>query len=191
MFFAVGTRKDPNISQDIVRNMKYVIPPIQEQTAIATYLDAKCSQIDQLISLKESKIEKLQQYKRSLIYEYVTGKKEVVWLDTDFKDIKKQYNELKALWGTKKSRNLSNEEALRYQDVLELLQERGYIMNLRVDGANLYTKRAEWDGFQDWLKQQIKTSRSLSRREWLIAIVGAGIGALLGQIPTIINLLTR
>ena len=78
MFFAVGTRKDPNISQDIVRNMKYVIPPIQEQTAIATYLDAKCSLIDQLISLKESKIEKLQQYKRSLIYEYVTGKKEVV-----------------------------------------------------------------------------------------------------------------
>ena len=78
MFFAVGTRTDPNISQDIVRNMKYVIPPIQEQTAIATYLDAKCSQIDQLISLKESKIEKLQQYKRSLIYEYVTGKKEVV-----------------------------------------------------------------------------------------------------------------
>lgn len=112
-------------------------------------------------------------------------------MDTDFKDIKKQYNELKALWGTEKSRNLSDEEALRYQDVLELLQERGYIMNLRVDGANLYTKRAEWDGFQDWLKQQIKTSRSLSRREWLIAIVSAGIGALLGQIPTIINLLTR
>ena len=112
-------------------------------------------------------------------------------MDTDFKDIKKQYNELKALWGTEKSRNLSNEEALRYQDVLELLQERGYIMNLRVDGTNLYTKRAEWDSFQDWLEQQIKTSRSLSRREWLIAIVSAGIGALLGQIPTIINLLTR
>ena len=138
-------------------------------------LDTKCAQIDQLISLKESKIEKLQQYKRSLIYEYVTGKK--------------QYNELKALWGTEKSRNLSDEEALRYQDVLELLQERGYIMNLRVDGANLYTKRAEWDGFQDWLKQQIKTSRSLSRREWLIAIVSAAIGALLGQIPSVINLL--
>lgn len=110
-------------------------------------------------------------------------------MDTDFKDIKKQYNELKALWGTEKSRNLSDEEALRYQDVLELLQERGYIMNLRVDGANLYTKRAEWDGFQDWLKQQIKTSRSLSRREWLIAIVSAAIGALLGQIPSVINLL--
>ena len=56
-------------------------------------------------------------------------------MDTDFKDIKKQYNELKALWGTEKSRNLSDEEALRYQDVLELLQERGYIMNL----AHFYT----------------------------------------------------
>ena len=110
-------------------------------------------------------------------------------MDTDFKDIKKQYNELKALWGTEKSRNLSDEEALRYLDVLELLQVRGYIMYLRVDGANLYTKRAEWDGFQDWLKQQIKTSRSLSRREWLIAIVSAAIGALLGQIPSVINLL--
>lgn len=75
--------------------------------------------------------------------------------------------------------------------MLELLQERGYIMNLRVDGTNLYTKRAEWDSFQDWLEQQIKTSRSLSRREWLIAIVGAGVGALLGQIPTIFNLLTQ
>lgn len=110
-------------------------------------------------------------------------------MDTDFKDIKKQYNELKALWGTEKSRSLSDEEALRYQDVLELLQERGYIMNLRVDGANLYTKRAEWDGFQDWLKQQIKTSRSLSRREWLIAIVSTAIGAILGLIPSVINLL--
>lgn len=54
------------------------IPALVEQKQIADYLDAKCSQIDQLISLKESKIEKLQQYKRSLIYEFVTGKKEVV-----------------------------------------------------------------------------------------------------------------
>ena len=54
------------------------IPALVEQKQIADYLDAKCSQIDRLISLKESKIEKLQQYKRSLIYEYVTGKKEVV-----------------------------------------------------------------------------------------------------------------
>lgn len=54
-----------------------VIPPIQEQNQIVDYLDAKCLQIDHLISIKQAKIEKLEQYKQSLIYEYVTGKKEV------------------------------------------------------------------------------------------------------------------
>ena len=41
------------------------------------YLDRQVDKIDKLISSKQSKIEKLEQYKRSLIYEYVTGKKEV------------------------------------------------------------------------------------------------------------------
>lgn len=52
-------------------------PELTEQKAIADYLDEKCFQIDRLIALKQSKIEKLEQYKKSLIYEYVTGKKEV------------------------------------------------------------------------------------------------------------------
>ena len=77
MYYAVGTRKDPNISQDVVRNMKYVIPPIEEQKSMVALLDEKCSQIDSLLAIKQAKIEKLEQYKRSLIYEYVTGKKEV------------------------------------------------------------------------------------------------------------------
>ena len=77
MYYAVGTRKDPNISQDVVRNMKYVIPPMEEQQEIVRLMDGKCSQIDRLLAIKQSKIEKLEQYKRSLIYEYVTGKKEV------------------------------------------------------------------------------------------------------------------
>ena len=49
-----------------------------EQQQIAEYLDKKCSEIDKLISIKQAKIEKLNEYKKSLIYEYVTGKKEVV-----------------------------------------------------------------------------------------------------------------
>lgn len=52
-------------------------PELVEQTEIADYLDGKCTQIDQLISLKQAKIDKLNEYKKSLIYEYVTGKKEV------------------------------------------------------------------------------------------------------------------
>lgn len=53
------------------------VAPIEEQQQIADYLDRKCEQIDRLIAIKQQKIEKLQQYKKSLIYEYVTGKKEV------------------------------------------------------------------------------------------------------------------
>lgn len=52
--------------------------PIEEQQAIADYLDKKCAEIDSLIALKQSKIEQLKEYKKSLIYEYVTGKKEVI-----------------------------------------------------------------------------------------------------------------
>jgi len=52
-------------------------PELFEQQQITDYLDRKCSQIDKLIALKHQKTEKLQQYKKSLIYEYVTGKKEV------------------------------------------------------------------------------------------------------------------
>lgn len=52
-------------------------PPLPEQHSIATYLDEKTSQIDSLISLKQEKIEELKDYKKSIIYEYVTGKKRV------------------------------------------------------------------------------------------------------------------
>ncbi len=53
------------------------LPPEDEQKAIVAYLDKKCAQIDQLIAIKQAKIDKLNEYKKSLIYEYVTGKKEV------------------------------------------------------------------------------------------------------------------
>lgn len=52
-------------------------PPINEQQSIANYLDQKCSEIDELISIKQQKIEKLKDYKKSLIFECVTGKRKV------------------------------------------------------------------------------------------------------------------
>lgn len=52
-------------------------PPLTEQIDIADYLDKKCSQINQLIAIKQHKIDSLEEYKNSIIYEYVTGKKEV------------------------------------------------------------------------------------------------------------------
>ncbi len=52
-------------------------PTISEQQSIADYLDQKCSEIDELISIKQQKIEKLKDYKKSLIFECVTGKRKV------------------------------------------------------------------------------------------------------------------
>lgn len=66
-----------SLSQGLLKSMPVLVPPKTEQQEISDYLDRKCSQIDKLIALKQQKIEKLQQYKKSLIYEYVTGKKEV------------------------------------------------------------------------------------------------------------------
>ncbi len=65
------------ISASNFMNFSLPLPTISEQQAIVSYLDQKCTQIDNLIAIKQKKIEKLQQYKKSLIYEYVTGKKEI------------------------------------------------------------------------------------------------------------------
>lgn len=68
-----------NLTKGIVYDMPFVIPAtIAKQKQISEYLDQKCSQIDRLIAIKQAKIEKLEQYKRSIIYEYVTGKREVM-----------------------------------------------------------------------------------------------------------------
>lgn len=53
------------------------LPPLTEQRAIADWLDAKCADIDATIALKEQKQEKLKAYKKTIIFEYVTGKKQV------------------------------------------------------------------------------------------------------------------
>ena len=59
-------------------NLVYLVPPIDEQKKIADFLDEKCLEINECIAQKEKQIETLQNYKKSLIFEYVTGKKEVV-----------------------------------------------------------------------------------------------------------------
>ena len=63
------------VATDIV-NTSFAFPPLAEQQAIADYLDKKCGEIDELITIKQQKIESLKEYKKSVIYEYVTGKRE-------------------------------------------------------------------------------------------------------------------
>jgi len=64
----------PNISQDKLKTLWIPRPPMDEQRSIAAYLDEKCADIDRLIALKQQKIEALKDYKKSIIYEAVTGK---------------------------------------------------------------------------------------------------------------------
>ena len=67
----------PNISQTKIKNQYYLKPPIEEQHRIVDFLDTKCARIDSIVEDKQKQISTLDEYKKSLIYEYVTGKKEV------------------------------------------------------------------------------------------------------------------
>lgn len=66
-----------NIGADKYSVMPIIVSSLSEQQSIANYLDQKCSEIDELISIKQQKIEKLKDYKKSLIFECVTGKRKV------------------------------------------------------------------------------------------------------------------
>jgi type I restriction modification DNA specificity domain protein len=67
----------PNLNTDIVKAIKIPLPPQEKQEDIVKYLDQKCPAIDKVIADRQVIIEKLGQYKKSLIYEVVTGKKEI------------------------------------------------------------------------------------------------------------------
>lgn len=72
-----GTANQGNIGIENIAKTKLYLPSFEEQEHIISYIDEKCNKIDALISIKQRKIEKLTEYKKSIIYEYVTGKREV------------------------------------------------------------------------------------------------------------------
>lgn len=67
----------PSVRLPMIQDFPVCVPPEDEQLKILEVLSEKTNKIDRFIAVKQTKIEKLEQYKRSLIYEYVTGKKEV------------------------------------------------------------------------------------------------------------------
>ncbi len=68
----------PHLNSGKIKSAPVCVPSIDEQIQAIAFLDAKCAQIDRLLAIKQAKIAKLTEYKKSLIYEYVTGKREVV-----------------------------------------------------------------------------------------------------------------
>lgn len=75
--YTISFRDGKNIAFSDFGNTYLPYPPIAEQKAIADYLDEKCAEIDSCISAKKEQISTLESYKKSIIFEYVTGKKEV------------------------------------------------------------------------------------------------------------------
>lgn len=71
-----GTGGLKRVSPSFVRNFPIFLPSDSEQADIAEYLDYKCKEIDLLISKKQQYLTEIENYKKSLIYEYATGKKE-------------------------------------------------------------------------------------------------------------------
>lgn len=71
-----GVRQGLNFSE--FSKLLIVSPSVEEQGEIVAYLDRKCNEIDSIIAIKREQLEILEQYKKSLIFECVTGKKEIL-----------------------------------------------------------------------------------------------------------------
>ncbi len=72
-----GNSTIKHLYQEQFYNFEYTYPPLAEQQTIVDYLDTKCTEIDNLIAKKEQFLKEIESYKKSLIYEYVTGKRRV------------------------------------------------------------------------------------------------------------------
>ena len=73
----MGSGVRQGVTFEMLKKLEIILPPMNEQSQIISYLDEKIAHIDRLIQNKQAMVEKLEAYKKSLIYEYVTGKKEV------------------------------------------------------------------------------------------------------------------
>ena len=74
--FITGSAQ-PKLNQEKLNNVMLVVPPTEEQIAIADFLDKRCQIIDSVLLEKKEQLLTIKQHKESLIYEYVTGKKRV------------------------------------------------------------------------------------------------------------------
>jgi len=76
-FYGMGSGVRQNVTYNDIKKVELLVPPIEEQQKMVSYIEKQVDRIDKLIEDKSKIIEELESYKKSLIYEYVTGKKEV------------------------------------------------------------------------------------------------------------------
>ena len=66
-----------SLGQNLLKNLPVLLPPIEEQGDIATFLDKQCAEIDTILAKKNQQLSLIRRNKNSMVYEYVTGKKRV------------------------------------------------------------------------------------------------------------------
>ena len=98
----------------------------------------------------------------------------------------KQYQEIVEAFNNKNTITVPTEDYIRMQDVLDILKERGVIIEIAADDVMFYRQSVEFSVFDKWQEDQAREAKKLSRREWKIAIFSAIIGALVGLLPTFI-----
>lgn len=104
----------------------------------------------------------------------------------------KLLNGIEELFKNTRGLNFTNEEYIIYEDMLNLLCEKKVLFYIQVDGGHLFTLMGDYNGFEafrKWAKEQDKKAKKITRREWKIAIISAIIGAVVGLIPTFLQLL--
>lgn len=77
VFYNMGNGVRQGLNYDEFSKLLLPVPPIEEQREIAEYLDKKCAEIDDVIGDKEKQLGVLEEYKKSLIFEIVTGKRRI------------------------------------------------------------------------------------------------------------------
>lgn len=105
--------------------------------------------------------------------------------------LKKQFKEVKALFGDNKHISIDPSDSIRLQDIFSLMIERKYVTKRCYDNKIHYQLNVPLVDFENWFKAEEKKEKKLSRREWKIAITSAVIGAIIGLIPTFISLFCK
>ena len=99
------------------------------------------------------------------------------------------YRELKQRFLENKNQEFDLRTYHKYEEWLELLKAKGVLWSIRADGAVLCGLDESFDDFEEWIHDIDKKSKRMNRREWIIAIISATIGAVIGLIPYIVKLL--
>lgn len=98
-----------------------------------------------------------------------------------------QLKEIEEAFAVSDKISVPSDEVARCNDMIQLLIDTGYIEKIDVNNVNAYKRLGMWDDFYKWLDDQEQKVKRLSRREWIIAIVSAIIGAVIGLVPTILS----